>query len=265
MSTALPEREARSHVTRGIAVGMKSPREAPGSKKTAPTTNGTTRAKRPRSHLPSVQATAFWSRCAPASTNAGATRDLRARSIDPWAVEAWNLARAIPNGQLPRWARSRDGTWAQTGHRLLIPMFDADGAMRGFRARRLVGGNPKALVPGGYEAGGLVFACPLMQQVLSGGIPAWWNDSQLVVEIVEGGPDFLSVASRRSESRELAPATLGVVAGSWRPEMAARIPSGVRVVLAAHGDSAGRKYTRSIGATLRDRCEVLVSTIGTAR
>lgn len=57
---------------------------------------------------------------------------------------------------------------------------------------------------------------------------------------------------------ESVPAVLGVLSGSWSQEVAARIPSGCRVIIRTHNDSAGQKYCREIAESLCDRCHVEV-------
>ena len=50
---------------------------------------------------------------------------------------------------------------------------------------------------------------------------------------------------------------LGIVAGSWQPEIAARVPDGARVVLAVDHDETGEKYTATIAASLGERVTLL--------
>jgi hypothetical protein len=145
-------------------------------------------------------------------------------------------------------------------------MWDALGQLRGFRARRVVNGDtPKALAPTGYTTTGLVFACPLIQQVLATGRPPeWWGTRPFALRIVEGGPDFLLMAARTSEGDAYGPGVMGVISGSWSSGMAGRIPDDTQVLLAGHDDAAGRKQMMRIGSELIHRCAVLVFRSGLA-
>lgn len=67
------------------------------------------------------------------------------------------------------------------------------------------------------------------------------------VAIVEGEPDFLTVATRRHS--ELT-ATIGIVSGSWSSAFAAKVPLGVTVFLRTDQDRAGEEYAKEIAATL---------------
>jgi hypothetical protein len=113
----------------------------------------------------------------------------------------------------------------------------------------------KSLAPAGVRVAGMVMACPLGVQLLGGNVPTWWR-SRIVV-IAEGEPDWLTWASRQPEANEDGPAVFGVESGAWTPDIAARIPDGVTVVIRTHLDDAGDRYAAKIAGTLRDRCEVL--------
>jgi len=141
-------------------------------------------------------------------------------------------------------------------------MWDARGRHVSLRARSL-GANPelaKELAPTGFAAKGLVLADPLAVQLLEGRLPAWWDRHDIV--ITEGCPDFLVWASRQRDGIEAGPAVFGVVSGSWTDELAARIPSGARVVVRTHHDSAGEQYARTIADSLMTRCKVFRSPAG---
>ena len=63
---------------------------------------------------------------------------LEARAIDGALLDV-NIARVIAKGaKLPRWAAySEHRPWTVTGHRLLLPVYDASGVMRSVRAWRV--------------------------------------------------------------------------------------------------------------------------------
>jgi hypothetical protein len=186
-------------------------------------------------------------------------RDLETRGIDPATVTDRDLARALSGtARLPRWARSRDGTWSETGHRLIVPMYDASGQIVTVRARRLLGEDrPKALPPAGYRHDGAVMADPLSRLLLAGQALDWWAQRTVLIE--EGEPDWLTAATHFGDD-EGAPAVMGVVASSWSAEIAARIPDGVHVIIRTHADPAGQRYARDIGLTLVRRCRLSRST-----
>ncbi len=154
-----------------------------------------------------------------------------------------DLARRLPlEGVLPRWASYQGRSWRETGHRVVVPMFDAAGEMRSVRAIRVTDGeSPKRLPPGGHKASGLVMACEFAQGMLCGTyIPAR-------VLILEGEPDFLSAMAYPWDEVY---ARIGITSGSWTAAIAERIPSCSTVILGTHNDAAGEKYAKAIEATL---------------
>lgn len=194
---------------------------------------------------------------------AGWLRD--ARGLDPSVVADLNLARAVaPSGWLPRWASSGGGTWRATGHLLILPLYGAAGGMEAVRARcvRTPAKPAKALSPLGYETAGLVLTDPLARLLLAGealgdGSSAADEVKRVGLVIAEGDVDWLTWATRWGDAAQDAPAVIGLVAGAWAPEIAARVPDGARVVVRTHDDPAGKKYAAEVAASLMDRCEVL--------
>jgi hypothetical protein len=172
------------------------------------------------------------------------------RKIDAHAVSELNLARALPvNAALPSWARWR-GPWTATGHRLITPLFDAGARPASIHARSIdPAARLKALSPRGFAVAGLVMANAAGRRVLAAG-PEATPPSALV--IVEGLPDWLYWSALRPDL-----AFLGVISGSWSPDLAARIPSGTTITIRTHADPAGEKYARLIHASLANRCTVL--------
>lgn len=171
---------------------------------------------------------------------------LLGRGLDPERVAADDLARALPrSAALPRWGAYRRVSWTETGHRLIVPMRDAQGVIRSVRASRVVDGDsPKRLPPGGHKATDLVMACPIGAAMLAGtAIP-----HELVV--LEGEPDFLTWATRKTAR---ATARIGIVTGSWSLAMAERVPAGTQVWIRTDHDPAGEKYASEITRTLRWR------------
>jgi hypothetical protein len=134
-------------------------------------------------------------------------------------------------------------------------MYGPAGAVESVHARALApreaNGRDKAASPSGAEVRGLVLADARGVSMLRGE----YRPASLV--IAEGPPDFLTWATRWSDADdESAPAILGVLAGSWSDEFAARVPSGLRVAVRTHRDGAGEKYAARIVASLVARCAV---------
>ncbi len=220
----------------------------------------------PRPYPPEAEVAALWRSSVATSDDAEAAAYLRGRSLEPAHVDEHDLARVIPRGAaLPSWASFKGDApaarpWTATGHRLLVPTFDAAGAMRGVRAWRIRVRGPgedevKRLPPSGYRAGGLVLADSLARWVLEHGKAPEGGPLRLL--IVEGEPDFLSVTTAVSDADEDAPAVLGIPgAGAWSDELAARIPSGARVTVATHADDAGDGYAEAVRRAIANRCDV---------
>lgn len=190
----------------------------------------------------------LWSCSRPVTCDEAVTAWLRSRGIEPRRVEDLELARGLPpDAALPEWARSGDGLWTETGHRLLLPLYDERGRMASLHARAIVRAHPKSLSPAGCALRGLVMADAGGVRMLEGG---GWQPRQ--VWIAEGVPDFLTLACDFNESDDDS-AALGVVSGSWTAKIAARVPDACRVVIATHGDEKGDQYAARIAAELGSR------------
>lgn len=215
-----------------------------------------------RAYPDRAEVAALWRACRPVLDDAEASAMLRARGLSPEAVELHDLARAMPEGcPLPRWARFAGRTWLETGHRLLLPVFDEAGHMRSVRAWRVLEGQtPKRLPPAGHKAGGLVLANALGRMMLeTGARPEWWPAGHpFDVVITEGEPDLIARACWYSDADEPAPAVLGIAgSGAWSQAIADRIPSGARVFIRTDLDEAGERYAREVARTLGGRCPLL--------
>lgn len=165
---------------------------------------------------------------------------LHERGFDVELVDELKLARVVaPGHPLPKWASKRyeEGaprlSWRETGHVLLLPVFDSHGALISVRGWRVVENKtPKRLPPSGYLAQPLVLANQSARRMLRG----VYCPRELF--IVEGEPDYLAAATTFGR----ADAVVGVNSGSWNREFAARVPRGTRVTIATHSDAAGDKY-----------------------
>lgn len=181
---------------------------------------------------------------------------LASRGIDPEALASpvrGELVRALPleASGLPSWA----SRWAAAGYSAILPLYDARGEMRSFKARRIVAGGdgPKAIAPRGFDVRGLVLADDEGAGMLASSVHA--RESYLPpggVLIVEGEPDFLGATMRYGWPRERL-AVFGVHAGAWTPEHAAAVPRDALVTIATHGDEAGGRYAHAIASTLPGR------------
>jgi hypothetical protein len=210
---------------------------------------------KPPEYPPAADVTAIWAAARGVTYDDEVSALLARRGLDPLLAEDLDLGRALSrDAQLPPWASYRGRPWTACGYRLVVPGYDARGAMRNLRAWRVTPAkddSPKRIVC--RRAAGLVLADGLARQVLAAGAaPEWWADRPLELVITEGEPDYLTWAMRYGSSAglERAPAVIGVCSGSWSPELAARIPDGARVSIRTHRDDAGNKYAASISATL---------------
>lgn len=185
-------------------------------------------------------------------------RRLRDRGHDPRVVDERDLAIVLPQDtHVPPWARFGPRTWPAAGYDLLFRLYDYQGELRSVLARRLgPGDGPKSTAPRGYERRGLVMADALGLHLLrTGSRPAGWTPDAppLRVVIAEGEMSWLAFACEASDADEHAPATLGIVSGSWTEELAARIPAGSHVIIATDWDATGHKYAEQIASTLGGR------------
>lgn len=170
------------------------------------------------------------------------------RGLDARAVASLDLARALPvTGLLPNWARYRGKPWTESGHRMIVRVFDAAGACRSVRAWRVEGDAPaKRLPPGGHKATGLVMANRAAQEILTGkrAVPT-------VVVVSEGEPDFVTAATAWPRL-----AVFGITSGSWSDDFARRVPLGSEVIVRTHNDAAGDKYAGEIIKSVKARAVV---------
>ncbi len=196
---------------------------------------------------PSGEVRDLWFACRPVVEDADVSRWLVCeRQIDPELVASRGLARALPAAaDVPRWATYRRQPWNRTGHRLIVPMFDATGRCRSLRACRVVDGDtPKRLPPAAHKAAELVMANrPALGMLLGRSRPR-----SLIV--VEGEPDALTWMTRTHD------AVIGLVSGSWTEKFAAMVPRSTQVVIRTHPDRAGEKYADDVAKTLGERCSV---------
>jgi len=190
----------------------------------------------------------MWARSTSVLLDAEASAMLAGRGIDPAVVARGDLARVIPSDGLPRWALTANGTWHDSGHRLVVPALDPTGRIRTLRATLVSGGaGPKRLAPTGFSCAETVFAN-------ASGFVMLANPSAIErarVLVVEGETDLMSAAMRWPDW-----ITLGIFSGAWSKAIADRVPDDAEVVIATDHDAAGEKYADDIGASLAGRCNV---------
>lgn len=199
-----------------------------------------------RTYPPQDSLLEFWAACVGVTWDNAATALLVSRRVDPEAVERADLARTPPDGALPGWATYQGRSWLETGHRLIVPVYDSDGHMRSVRAWRVVDGDsPKRLPPAGHKSGELVLAnrvglCMLRGEPVPG-----------KVVVVEGEPDWITRAMLNPDL-----AVLGIGSGSWTAAFASRIPYGSQVFVRTHRDRAGDGYAMKVLESVRGRAQV---------
>lgn len=214
---------------------------------------------RPPRYPSTTEVRALWEACRPVTEVAEVTKWLTSKRLDPHAVAAADLARALHGGvRIPRWARfraddQRFADWFVEGYLLIAQLVDASGRVRSVLARSVRQSEPKSRAASGFERRGLVLACPLACQVLAlGSKPAWWpEDVALRFEVAEGEKKWIMRSTLREH--ECAPACIGIESGSWTAELAARIPDGSSVFVATDPNDAGAKYATAIVRSLVKR------------
>lgn len=209
-----------------------------------------------RDYPPASEVRDLWLACVPVTEEPSVRAMLEARNIDPRPVHYLGAARALhPDthpSSVPLWARFRGRAsvsqpWTQSGHRLLLPVYDSTGLMRSVRAWLVTdrADVPKRVPPSGYRASGLVLANARAVKWLRG------DSFPSSIVVVEGEPDYLVRAVKFSDE-----AIVGVGSGSWTDEFAARVPYGSELSLLTHLDSAGDRYADGITKSVEARARV---------
>jgi len=158
------------------------------------------------------------------------------------------LARAIGDEtELAGWARYRGQSWRETGHLVMLPVYDCLGQMRSLRGWQCRTGyeGPKRLPASGHRSNELVLANDAALAILRE------PGSPKRILVSEGEPSFLSLCQAYPGI-----AVLGVMNGSWSAALAARIPLGSLVTVRTDNDQAGDKYAQDITRSLKDRAVV---------
>lgn len=203
----------------------------------------------PPVYPPEDEVDAMWHGAAPVTDNAAVAAYLASRALDPSLMWSRGLARVL-TAKTPRfpWATFRGRSWFDAGYRLVVPVYDAIGAMRGLRAWSP---EAKRIAPMGCNVRGLVMACSPFGVAMFEG--AHRPDR---VVIAEGEPDFLTWATHGALLDARRWVTLGIVSGAWTQEIADRIPEGAEVIVRTDADAQGEKYAQAIVQTLGTRAWV---------
>ncbi len=191
----------------------------------------------------------FWESCRPITSSPHCGAYLEGRGIDPMRVSTKNLARCLPVGPLPRWCFApreegflRARNWRESGHRMVVRSFDADGNLRSVRGWRVIeGGTPKRLPPCGRRSAGLILADRLGYQLLTGAaVPR-------TLWIVEGEPDWLAASLAVPGGCGV----WGIMSGTWSDNYAKKASQVARVMVATHADRAGDQYAENVLTTVK--------------
>ena len=216
----------------------------------------------PPARPPVAELAALWRSCGPISSDEEVKAWMDECGICAQRVRDADLARVLPkDAVLPRWARYRSIPWSSGGYRVVVPLYGATGEKEALYARSLAPLRPSSLstrsTPPAVGHRGLVMANRIGREMLRTGRlpdpPAW---STAVV--VGGAADFLEWAS--SFPTWNAPVVLGMVPGTWTPELAARIPSETRVIVRVFRNPITERYAHRLQLLLGQRCEVIVKT-----
>ncbi len=277
LAAGLEPKRARHAIIEGFKVGGKTPRKPPlqvvrggrsragnrsGFRPTAPPTPSGSPTPPPANSPPRAEIRALFDATTWTSDDDDVAGFLRSRGIDPAAVDASGLARALPAdpGNLPSWC----AWWPRMGFRLMIPLWTGDDGynLSSVRARRVVPGDgPKAVSPTGYEVRRHMFADERGKFLLRGATEQMGNSLPQVV-VTEGGMDFLTWSTQAATEGRCR-AVLGLFSGSWCEDIAKRVPDGSQVIVRTHHDKAGIKYAAQVNKSLAHRCEVFRGVIPT--
>ncbi len=185
----------------------------------------------------------LWDRCVLAGTDPDARAWLQSEHLPMGAVEDFDLAKVLPDGDLPPWALG----W-RAHHRLVTPLYDHTGVVRSLQPR-LIGtrNGPPWLRPKGFAASGLIMANPTGLAILQG-MP--WTGRDLA--LVWGTVPFLAAACDSGENLD-APAMFGITShGAWTPAMAAGVPDGTQVDVSR----VDERFRDDVVATLTGRVRI---------
>lgn len=217
------------------------------------------------SYPPRHEVEAFWEACQPIDGDADVLAYLAYRDIKPGNLIEHEACKALPRtGQLPDWARLGSATWTETGHRIVIPLFDWRGDLRSVIARsiELDAGVKSAGVPG-YHRRGLIMAGTYGRQMLVSGPAGYLHRLENYrLTVLEGEINWLRGIGRGEDTlieERFQPAAIrgavGIFSGSFTEDVASRVPDRTQVVIATDDDKQGHEYGARIQKTLGGRVD----------
>lgn len=209
---------------------------------------------------------AFWGDCVPVDKDAAARAYLAHRGIlGIDRLVEHDCVRALPlNSWCPEWAGMGSRGWAESEHRLIVPLYDYLGEFRSVLARSIELNPPKgkkSLGTRGYGRAGLVMAATYGREMLKAGpLPSFHRLENFRLTVLEGEIDMLRAVSEGGDAvfeEDYRPAAfrgvLGVFAGSFGRDIASRVPDGSHVVISTDADDQGDEYAEKIDKALSER------------
>lgn len=196
-----------------------------------------------------VEALELWDACHPLSSDSDAVAYVKSRGVKaPEKIEEWNLCRVLPKNVRPKWTlHSPDGDaprhWAETGHRLIFPLYDVHGQIRSVLARAIVPSERKSTTSG--PRSGLL--------LVDGVVLDWLRRNRpdvpcATIHITEGEIDFM-LRCESIQDQPLSTGVAGIMSGSWKRAHALAMPRHVHVSLETDHDAQGDKYAADIVGT----------------
>lgn len=200
-----------------------------------------------RDYPPAGDVFKLWTGCGSVADDGASSGLLVSRRLDPVQVARLELAKVLAaDANVPSWASYGQRPWTRSGHRMIVPVFDAAGELRSVRAWKVEGDAPaKRLPPTGHRATGLVLANARARKLLTD------RSAPRRVVVCEGEPDAICWMLHRPDL-----AVFGIGSGSWSDDFAKRIPIGSEVLVRTHNDQAGDKYASEIIGTIKTRAVV---------
>lgn len=218
---------------------------APGERIGVPQVRRTAPAAQPEPPLSrpdAYECAQVWFHAAPVTADPETATYLSGRGLDPSQIAALDVARAWPADLAPPWARRGWRTWQQSGHRLIVGLWEPDPTTQGHvrmvslhvRCVRPCDDNVKALSPQGHSHKGLVMAS--RADFLAEGA------SRRLLTVCEGLSDFLALALQSPEMRG---ALIGGISGSASAAILALVPTDWTVAVATDADPGGELQARA--------------------
>lgn len=186
---------------------------------------------------------------------------LRSRALDPRDVSDAHLGYALGSGSvLPAWAQR----WPASGHRFIVPLYDATGALRSVLGRLVRPpreGERKSLAPAGFARAGLCVMDGRARQCFASptGLPDWWDVRQRAQFVLcEGEMNAIGFATT-CDADIHGPIAVGVFSGGWTHDHTRRLPRGADVVVWMDDDQGGDALEAPIMHSLAGRADLHIS------